>query len=86
MSVHIITAWKSPEIMIALLKGPLHVEELLKAVGGSSTTIVDRVNHLVEAGFIRERREGRRRVLELTPSGVKAARALKKLSEAVPEV
>jgi len=80
-SVNIITAWKSPEIMVALLKGPLHIDGLLKVVGGSSTTIEDRVNHLVKARFIKEKREGRRRILELTPRGVRTAKRLKKLLE-----
>jgi len=83
-SVHIITAWKVPEIMVALLDGPLYFSELVKITGGSNTTVGDRLKHLVEAGLVREKRDEHlpfRRVLSLTPLGVKTAQALKKLSD-----
>lgn len=83
-SVHIVTAQRTPEIMVALLDSPLCFSRLVKKAGGSNTTVDDRVKHLVEAGLIREAREKRRpfrRNLELTPLGVKVAQALKRLSD-----
>jgi len=86
----VITSWKAPEILIALLGGGcLQMRELQMAVGGSNTTVGNRVKLLIDEGYIKERWETskdpskyyRRRMLELTPKGVKAAKGLKKLSD-----
>jgi len=78
----LITSWKTPEILIALLGGGLlTISELQMAVGGSYTTIENRVKLLIKAGFIKDTWSGHKRILELTPKGVKTAQGLKKLSD-----
>jgi len=78
----LITSWKTPEILIALLGGGwLSISELQMVAGGSCTTIENRVKLLIEAGFIKDTWKGHKRLIELTPQGVKAAKGLKKLSD-----
>ena len=86
----VITSWKAPEILIALLGGGyLQMRDLQMAVGGSNTTIQNKVKLLFEEGYVKERWEKskdpskywRKRILELTPKGVAAAKQLKKLSD-----
>jgi len=58
------------EILKTLQNGPQHIRSLHRAIGGSMSTIVDRVNSLLQAGLLRETELSRReKYLELTERG-----------------
>jgi len=60
---------KALEILNLLEKKPLHIRGLHRQVGGSLTTVVQKVNELVKAGLVDQTDVGNRRVLRLTPRG-----------------
>jgi len=60
---------KALEILSLLEKKPLHIRGLHRQMGGSLTTVVQKVNDLVKAGLVDQIDVGNRRVLRLTPRG-----------------
>ncbi|MCD6537393.1 winged helix-turn-helix transcriptional regulator [Candidatus Bathyarchaeota archaeon] len=60
---------KALEILCLLEKKPLHIRGLHRQVGGSLTTVVQRVDELVKAGLIAQMEVENRKVLRLTSRG-----------------
>ena len=54
--MRILRGSKAIEILFALSKGPKHVRELQSEVGGSASTVQDRIQELLKEGLIHERK------------------------------
>jgi len=71
---------KASEILLTLISGPKHVRELHSLVGGSLSTIEDRIKELIEIGLIAEKQPDAwpyRKILKLTDQGKEIAKLLK---------
>ena len=78
-NMRVLRGSKAVEILLALLKGPKHVRELQSEVGGSASTIQDRIQGLLKEGLIRERKLESwpfRIDLELTEKGKEIVRII----------
>jgi len=88
--MHVVFRSKAPEILLELLKGPRKMRELVEAVGGSATTIEQRIEELKEAGLVDEEKEKKfpfTRKIMLTSKGEGIARIiefLRKYYEKIP--
>jgi len=60
---------KALEILRLLEKESLHIRGLHRQIGGSLTTVVQRVDELVKAGLVKQKEVGNRKVLQLTSRG-----------------
>ena len=76
---------KALEILRLLEIRPLHIRGLHRQVGGSLTTVVQRVDELVKAGLVDQTDVGNRRVLRLTPKGKVVLAMLKGMGMAPEE-
>lgn len=75
----LVFAPRTPQILMSLLDSPASFSVLQKVVGGSNSTIERRINDLVKAKLIFEKRENHlpfRRWLYLTNDGRKIARGI----------
>ena len=72
---------KATDILLALYDRPMHIRALRAKVGGSFSTIKDRVEKLIQLGLIEESTDERRplRILRLTDQGRKIAAVLKSI-------
>lgn len=73
---------KALEILLALLDGPKHIRELQLHVGGSMTTLEERVKELLRDGLIVEKESKKwpfKRTLELTERGRETAIFLRRI-------
>ncbi len=71
---------KGIELLLLLLSGPKHMKELQDSIGGSITTVDDRVNELLKVVAIKEEKIKKppfRRIITLTDTGRCAAELLK---------
>jgi len=59
-----------------LQKGPKYVRELIKNVGGSNNTVLNRIKELIELGYAIETWEGNKRYIHLTETGIKITKIL----------
>ena len=88
--MHVVFRSKAPEILLELLKGPRKMRELVEAVGGSATTIEQRIEELKKAGLIMEEKEKKfpfTRKIMLTSKGegiAKIIEFLRKYYEKIP--
>lgn len=85
MSFEFLRKRKAAEILVMLLKGAKGVRELQEAVGGSNSTIKDRIKELLANGFIEDVRltgeeygeiPHNKRLLRLTDKGHEVANSL----------
>lgn len=77
---------KGAEILFALVEGPRYMTDLQRAVGGSATTIDERVTELLGEGLIEEEKMNTvpfRRTLKLTARGTEVAGFLQRTYEMV---
>ena len=77
---------KGAEILFALVEGPRYMTDLQRAVGGSATTIDERVTELLGEGLIEEEKMNTvpfRRTLKLTTRGAEVAGFLQRTYEMV---
>jgi len=77
---------KGAEILFALAEEPRYMTDLQRTVGGSSTTIEERVAELLNEGLVEEEKMSAipfRRTLKLTPRGIEVAGFLRRMYEMV---
>jgi DNA-binding HxlR family transcriptional regulator len=73
---------KGPEILFALVDGPRYMTDLQRAVGGSATTVEERVSELLGEGLIEEEKMSTvpfRRTFNLTGRGAEVADSLRRM-------
>lgn len=77
------------EILIQLRDGPKNVTDLLSTIGGSATTLENRVGELINAGLVCEERQKTHpfaRILNITDKGEQFVKAFNILKEMMSEI
>lgn len=80
----VFTKSKAPEVLITLLKGPKPITVLHQAVGGSLSTVQDRVEEFIEARLVEDEWTKSwpfTRTLRLTQEGCRMARIMQFMKE-----
>jgi len=77
--INVLFRSKAVDILLALYEEPLNIRPLIRKVGGSATTIEQRIRELVKEGLIKEKASKQfpfRKTLELTDKGKEVAEKL----------